>query len=155
VTSTEIAPLPADRPKFQLKRLTPKHKQVAALLAQGLGRQEVAKICGFTPEYLTMLAQQDLFVAYVKEMSAFVDVRMQALHERAVDVLGTSMQNGSDHVKLAAAQTVLKAVGKDGSKEKELTVNHFVVHVPPKATSAEEWQKARQGRILDQPKEST
>lgn len=143
------------KPAFQLKRLSAKHKQAAALLAQGLGRAEIAKAVDFTPEYITMLSQQTVFIQYVKEMTAFSDVRLQALFEKSVDVLGNSMMNGSEHVKLEAAKSVLKAVGKDGTSDKGTKVEmNFIVKIPTKDISSDDWAAriATRGRTLENTK---
>lgn len=140
--------LPAEtKPQFQLKRLSPKHKQIASLLAQGLGRTEISKLVDIVPEYVTMLAKQPLFIEYVKEMTKFTDVRLQALFEKSVDVLGASMITGSEDTRLRAAQTVLKAVGKDGSQEKTVTTVKFVVQLPSKSASTGDWEKQHAKRL--------
>lgn len=131
--------LPQTQP-FQLKNLSPKHKQVAALLAQGLGRGKISELVKITPEYVTMLAKQPLFMAYVKEMTQFTDVRLQALFEKGVDVVADLMQTGTEDTKLRAAQTVLKAVGKDGTQEKVSVNMKFVVQLPAKAASTKDWE---------------
>lgn len=120
---TEISPAPP-RPKFELKRLSPKHKQVATLLAQGLGREAISKMVGYTPEYITMLSTQPAFLAYVEEMSKFADARLQAVYDKAVDVLATTMRDGSNMEKLRAAQQAMTAVGKAGSINVNAKVKH-------------------------------
>ena len=133
--------LPSTKTHFQLKKLSPKHRQIAALLAQGLGRGEISGLCHVVPEYVTMLAKQPLFIEYVKTMTAFTDVRLQALFDKGVDVVAGLMQTGTEDTKLRAAQTVLKAVGKDGSQEKTTVAVKFVVQLPSKAASTREWEK--------------
>lgn len=146
--STEIA-LP-EGAHFSLKRLSPKHKQVAALMAQGLGRGEISKLVDITPEYVTMLAKQPLFLAYVKEMTAFTDVRLQALFEKSVDVVAQLMQTGTEDTKLRSAQTVLKAVGKDGNQEKTTVNMKFVVQLPAKAASTKDWEGQHRPKLIEQ-----
>lgn len=148
--STEVAT--QDNPPgahFTLKRLSEKHKQVASLLAQGCGRSDISKMMKITPEYVTMLSKQPLFQAHLKEIVAFVDTRMQALYEKSVDVLGSSMQTGSEDTKLRAAQAVLKAVGKDGSQEKTTVAVKFVVQVPTKAASTADWERENSPRTFE------
>lgn len=98
-----------------------------------------------------MLAQQPIFQAYVKDMTGFSEVRLAALFEKSVDVLGQSMLTGSEHVRLEAAKTVLKAVGKDGGSEKQTTNINFIVKVPTKAGTSEDWAAANRGkgRVLE------
>ena len=140
-TPTTSDTVPGKPYMAQLKRLTPRHKQIAALLAQGLKRDEVAAIAKCAPEYIWQLTQQHLFQVYLGEMTAAVDTQLKALFGAAVDTLASSMRNGSEHVKLAAAQAVLKANKKDGSQEQTKTEIKFVVHVPPKVPNAEDWAK--------------
>lgn len=132
--------VPSTKTHFQLKKLSPKHRQIAALLAQGLGRGEIGGICRVVPEYVTMLAKQPLFQEYVKEMTAFTDIRLQALFDKAVDVHANMMMTGTEDTKLRAAAGVMKAIGKDGSQEKATTVMHFVVQLPQKAASTKDWE---------------
>lgn len=141
-----------DSPKthFQLKRLSPKHKQVAALLAQGSSRTEISKIVHITPEYVTMLALQPLFKEYIKTLSAFVDTRMEALYEKGVDTVATLMQTGTEDTRLRAAQTVLKAVGKDGQADKTTVAVKFVVQLPSKALTTQDWEKQHLPRVINQ-----
>jgi hypothetical protein len=45
---------------WQMKELKPKHKQVCAMLAQGIDRRTISNVVGCTPEYITMLSKQPL-----------------------------------------------------------------------------------------------
>lgn len=139
----QTLPKPPNPPgaHFTLRKLSPKHRNIASLLAQGLGRGEISKIVHCVPEYVTMLAKQPLFQDYVKDISAFVDTRMRAMHEKSVDVLGQLLQTGTEDTKLRAAQTVMKAIGKDGQKDIAKVSVNFVVQVPAKAASTRDWEK--------------
>lgn len=141
--------LPQTQP-FQLKNLSPKHKQVAALLAQGLGRGKISELVKITPEYVTMLSKQPLFMAYVKEMTQFTDVRLQALFEKGVDVVADLMITGTEDTKLRAAQTVLKAVGKDGTQEHTTVSVKFVVELPRKSASTADWEAQHGPKVINQ-----
>lgn len=152
---TDLLPQTA---QFQLKKLSEKHKQVAALLAQGIGRGQISKLVSITPEYVTMLSKQPLFMAYVKEMTAFTDVRLQALYEKGVDIVADLLISGTEDTKLRAAQTVLKAVGKDGTQEHTSVSVKFVVELPRKSASTADWealhQPAKRGAVtIDQPED--
>lgn len=152
--------LPATNPQpaFQLKKLKPKHRQVAALLAQGVGRAEVAAITGITPEYVSMLARQPLFMEYVKQLTEFTDVRLQALYDKSVDVLADTLVAGSEDARLRAAGMVMKATGKEGTSRVQADVNHTVSLVsvlrtlPPVRRTAEPFQI---GTTLSTPAESS
>jgi hypothetical protein len=134
------------KPQFQLKKLLPWHKQAASLLAQGLGRGEISAALKCTPEYITMLSHQKLFSEYVQHMTGFADIQLQALFEKGVGVLGTAMREGSMSEKIDAAKTVLRAVGKDGSKGDIGVSVKFVVNVPEKSISSEQWARDHQPR---------
>lgn len=121
----DVLPQPTTRPpSFQLKRLSPKHKQVASLLAQGLGREDIARIVGITPEYVTMLSKQALFIEYISDLTKAVDTQLQALFAKGVQVCADVMIGGADTDKLRAAQMVFRAVGKEGVVKVQGTVNH-------------------------------
>lgn len=141
--------LPQAQP-FQLKRLSPKHMQVAALLAQGIGRSQISKLVKITPEYVTMLSKQPIFIAYVKEMTAFTDVRLQALFEKGVDVVADLMISGTEDTKLRAAQTVLKAVGKDGTQDNVSVSVKFVVELPRKSATTQDWEALHGPKVINQ-----
>ena len=99
---------------WALKELSPRHKQAAALLAQGVQRQIIARVCEFTPEYITMLGRQPLFRAYIKEMSEFTDARLEALFDQSVDVIADTMLTGTEDGRLKAAKLQLEATGRVG-----------------------------------------
>lgn len=97
-----------------LQKLSQKHKDVLALLAQGVGRTEIASVCGFTPEYVTWLAKQPVCKPFLEELKGFVDFRLVALTERSVDVIAETMNIGSQEDKLKAAKLQLEATGRLG-----------------------------------------
>lgn len=97
-----------------LKKLSPKHKQVMSLLAQGVDRQTISAICEITPEYVTWLAGDPLCKAYLKEMSRYVDARFEALYEKTADIVSEAMQVGSQDEKLKAARLQLELTGRVG-----------------------------------------
>ena len=111
-----------DRPdkvgRHQLKELSPKHKQVMALLAQGLDRGDIAKICDLAPEYVTWLAGDPLCKAYLREMMGYVETRMEALFDKSVDVIAESMLTGGEDAKLKAARMQLEATGRIGRTDR-------------------------------------
>lgn len=101
-------------PAVLLKELSPKHKQVVALLVQGVNRQTIAELCEFTPEYITWLGRQPLCQAYFRELNEFADVRLQALAGKTVDVISEAMDNGSHENQLRAAKLQMEATGRIG-----------------------------------------
>lgn len=98
----------------QLQKLSQRHKQVLALLAQGIDRQTIASVVEYEPEYITWLARQPVCQTYLKEMMGYNDARLVALTERSVDVISDVMRDGSNDDKLKAAKLQLTAIGRVG-----------------------------------------
>lgn len=90
--------------KWILKKLTPKHMEVVALLAQGMKQVEVAAICGLTKEYISMLFRQPLIQSAIAEKSSAAQVRLEAAFETAVDVVIETMKTGGPQDKLRAVR---------------------------------------------------
>lgn len=135
---------------FQLKKLKPKHKDVAALLAQGVGREQIAQLVGITPEYVTMLSAQPLFQAHVQEMTKFTDLRLQAIYDKSVDVIAQTLTTGSETSKLQAARMAMRAVGKEGTVNVQGTVHHshsligLLRTLPPVTRTVPNWNTSDQ-----------
>jgi hypothetical protein len=115
-TQEEFEDYPAET-QWELKKLKPIHQQVAALIAQGMPNVQVAKTCGITPQYITMLLRQPLFKQYLNEKCEAVGVRMEALFEQSVEVIANTLQNGSEGGKLKAARLQLEATKRIGRGE--------------------------------------
>jgi len=100
--------------KWELKVLKPKHRQVAALIAQGLQNKRVADIVGVTPEYVSMLLKQPLVILEITRLCDIAGTRMEALFEKTVDVIADAMSNGSRGEQLKAARLQLEATKRIG-----------------------------------------
>src|SRR5690242_19152506 len=59
---------------YQLKKLKPKHKNVLALVAQGVERQVIAAACNITPEYVTMLCRMPICKQYIAGLNEACDL---------------------------------------------------------------------------------
>lgn len=103
-----------DSPKWEMKKLTPKHQQVAALVAQGMKFVDIAALVDYTPQYITMLMQQPLMRAYIAEKCAIAGTRLEALFAQSVEVISDTMKNGSESGKLKAARLQLEATKRIG-----------------------------------------
>mgnify|MGYP003394010175 FL=1 len=114
----EIKPLSVtpleEHPGYELKKLSPRHRDVASLLAQGVQRQVIAAAVNVTPEYVTWLSRQPLMIQYVKEMSVAVGLRLEAMFSQSVEVIADTMQNGTEDGRLKAAKLQLEATGRVG-----------------------------------------
>lgn len=102
----------------KLQNLSKKHQQVAALLAQGLGRGEIATIIDFTPEYVTWLTRDPLFKQYLFEMSEHTEARFEAMFDQVADVVADGMQNGGIDERLKAARLQLEVTGRIGKNDR-------------------------------------
>lgn len=99
---------------WQMKKLTPRHRNIAALMAQGASRLETSKICGVTPQYVTMLAQQPLIKAEIARICEAAGTRLEALTEKVVDTIAETLSSGTEGGKLKAARLQLEATKRIG-----------------------------------------
>lgn len=96
--------LDVTKEKWVLKKLTPMHLQVCALLGQGMKQIEVAAIVGITKEYVSLLFRQPLIQQEIARMSSAAQVRLEAAYETVVDTVIDQMKNGDPQTKLRAAR---------------------------------------------------
>lgn len=102
-----------------LQKLSPKHKEAMSLLAQGVKRDIVAKICEFTPEYISWLTRQPVCQAYLREMNDFHSARLEAAFEKTVDVITETLEVGTEDGKLKAARLHLEVTGRIGRNDRQ------------------------------------
>lgn len=89
---------------FVLKKLRPKHLDVASLFAQGISNKEIALIVGYRKEYIPVLLRQPLIVAEVRKRSEVHALRLEAMFGKAVDAVGAALQEGNTAEKLKAVR---------------------------------------------------
>ena len=106
--------VPPSPPAVKLAKLGPRHKEVLALVAQGLGRSEIGAIVGYEPEYISWLVRQEVCQEYLSEMNAVVDFRLQAMTGDSVETIADVMRNGASDERIKAAKLQLEAVGRVG-----------------------------------------
>lgn len=104
--------------QVQLKALNEQHKQVASLLAQGLGPKEIAPLVSFTPQYVTWLQRDPLFKLYMAEMVELAEHRLEALFCKSVDVISEQLQIGDPESALKAARLQLEVSGRIGKVQR-------------------------------------
>lgn len=121
--------LPVSTRQVQLHELSPKHKTVAALLAQGVGREECAVAAGFTKEYVTWLGGDPLFIQYVREMSKLAETRLEAMFTSSVDVIAEQLQSGAGEDKLKAARLQMEATGRIGKDKRDHSTDSEPEHL--------------------------
>lgn len=102
---------------WQMKKLKPKHKQIASLLAQGARNIDIAKMIGVTPEYVSMLTRQPLMQSYIAEMCQHTGLRVEALFEKSVDVIADTLRTGTESGRLKAARLQLEVTKRIGRGE--------------------------------------
>jgi len=106
--------LPTSTRKVQLKELSPVHRTVAALLAQGVDRVSVAAAVGMDPNYITWLGGDPLFIQYVREMCKLAETQLESMFVKSVDIISEQMNSGSGEDKLKAARLQMEATGRVG-----------------------------------------
>ncbi len=100
---------------FELKELSPKHKDVAALMSQGMKRADVAAAVGFTPEYVTMLCRDPQFRSYMQGLAEYHEMRLDLMFEKSVDAISDTLQFGAPEDRLKAARLQLEATKRLGT----------------------------------------
>lgn len=95
-TGKEVAPA------WELKKLTARHLQICALLAQGMKNVEVAAAVGVVPQYIPMLLRQPLVKQEILRITSVASVKLEAMFEQSVETLGDILRNGSNGEKLKA-----------------------------------------------------
>jgi len=103
---------------FKLQALTDKHRQVASLLAQGLGPSDIAAVVDFVPQYITMLTRDPLFKEYLREMSEVAEARHEALFQQTPDIVASAFRVGTVEEQLKAARLNLEITGRIGKGER-------------------------------------
>lgn len=103
---------------FELQTLTPKHHQVAALLAQGLGPSEIAPLVDFVPQYITMLTRDPLFKAYLAEKVAIAELQLEAQFTKIPEVISRAFESGTTDEQLKAARLQGELTGRLGKHDR-------------------------------------
>lgn len=97
-----------------LQKLSVRHKQAMALLAQGVDRVSIASLVDYSPEYITWLTRQPLCQDYLRQMNEHVQVRLDALFDKSVEVIAQAMDNGTVDERLKAARLQMEATHRLG-----------------------------------------
>lgn len=114
--SAILTPAEDSGDKWEMKKLLPWHKQLCSMLAQGIDRQTIAQVFQKTPEYISMLAGQDLIRVEVSEMKRFAEFQLEAQFVKSVSVIGEVLENGSAKEKIQAARLQLEATRRIGPR---------------------------------------
>lgn len=99
---------------YQLKTLKPKHRNILALVAQGVDRHTISQACGITPQYVTMLCRMPICKQYIAGLNEACDLQLEAMYSKSVSVINEGLDNGSMKEKLVAARLHLEATKRIG-----------------------------------------
>lgn len=94
------------------KVLTPKHKQILSLVAQGMKYQEIGSLCKCTPARIVQLVASPLGQQYLSYIEQQMDMRLRALFSKSIDAIEDQLTAGSGENKLRAAKLQMQATGK-------------------------------------------
>lgn len=103
---------------FKLQALNEKHRQVASLMAQGLGPLEIASVVDYTMQYISMLARDPLFKEHLSNISQFVTLQHEAMFARTVEAVNNGFNSGIVEDNLKAARLNLEITGRIGKGER-------------------------------------
>ena len=129
-------------------------------IAQGA----IAQHFGYTQAWVSRVMNSDAFQARLAErktelvdpsLVASIDEKLRALASKSLDVVLEKLTvTGSAEMGLKALEITSKALGY-GARQQNLNVQqNFVVALPPKAASAEDWAAAHgpgRGVVIDMP----
>ena len=122
---------------------------MAALLAQGLNRVEVASAAEISPEYVTWLGGDPLFRGYVKEMAKLADVQLEALFPASVDAIADQLRFGSGEEKLKAARLTMEATGRVGKGSRRFEEDEEPSKLEELAKRLINLQRGQRGQVLE------
>jgi hypothetical protein len=115
----DLSDLPVDlaltreKPRWQPRRLSPRHKEIIALKHSGLSRDIIAGHCKCTPMLVTLITECELGQSELSRLSKEIDDKMRGLYSNAVDALEDALDSSSlTQHRLKAAELVLEANGK-------------------------------------------
>ena len=130
------------------------------MLSQG----DLARHFGFTQAWVSRVVNSDAFLARLAErktelvdpsIAASIDEKMRAVADRSLavvlDKLSLPTAAVSGEFALKALEATSKALGY-GARERNLQVqNNFVVALPGKAASEQDWMSAHGGQVINMP----
>ena len=104
---------------YEIKELSAQHKQALSLIAQGVDRGTIAKVCDYTPEYISWLKRMPICQTYIKQMQEKVDLRLELMYEASVDAIADTLTMGNGEERLKAARLQLEATGRLGKGNRQ------------------------------------
>lgn len=122
--------------KWQPKKLTQKHKNIIALHAQAMPREQIGEYCGCTPEYVSMIVATPIAKEYMRDLTRYMDSRLEAMYGRTVQVIEDGLNGSATDTQLKAARLQLEVTGKLKNDEKDSQSAEDVVSALLKAASS-------------------
>ena len=122
-----------------------------------LSQGQVAEYFGYTQAWVSRIINSDAFQARLAvrkqdlidpTIVASIEEKMRAVASKSLDVVLeklTTLQSFDQSVK--AFDVVSKALGY-GARQQAAVQNNFVVALPTKATSAEDWMNEQRARVV-------
>ena len=121
--------------KWEMKKLSQKHKSIIALHAQGVSRIDISDVCGCTPEFVSMVVAQPLAKQYLRELELYMDSRLQTLYGKSIDVIQDGLDGSATDTQLKAARLQLEVTGKlKGDRDENQTAEDVVAALLKAAT---------------------
>lgn len=128
-TGTDVIVFPSqDKVKgWEPKVLTPKHKQILSLVAQGMKYRDIGSLCKCTPQLIVMLGACSKGQEYLSFIEQQMDIRLRGLYSKSVDAIDDQLSNGSGENKLRAAKLQMQATGKLGKEAEKVDTAEDVI----------------------------
>lgn len=103
--------------KWEPKVLTPKHKQILSLVAQGMKYAEIGSLCKCTTQLIVMLVASEGGKGYLAQIEQQMDMRLRSLYNKSIDAIEDQLTAGNGENKLKAAKLQMQATGKLGREQ--------------------------------------
>lgn len=117
-----------------------------------ISQGELAKSFGYTEPWVSRIINSDAFQARLAErrtelsdptIVATLEERMKGVMSQSLDVLGEKlMTTRNAELALKVMETTSKALGYGARQNNNVVQNNFVVKIPGKASSSDDWARA-------------
>lgn len=117
-----------------------------------MSQNDIAKHFGYTPGWISQVFSSDSFAKRLAErkgelvdtqISLTIEENLAAVARKSCAVLMEKLDlQGNPHVAVRALDVVTRALGYGAREAKGPVQNNFIVNVPGKAATSEEWERA-------------
>lgn len=104
------------RKRQTLKAMKPIHRRICAYVAKGMKYRDIGAKVGIDANEVSTIVNYPVCQVYIAEMNKAVNARLEALFERAVDVIADGLDGNADDTQLKAARLQLEASRRIGAK---------------------------------------